>query len=114
MNTRCNSVRVQFELQTRFEVTPTPPVPSFGTREVEFERLKHQLLARFLSETSRPEFAVLFRRAAREAAGLAWLTPYPLLVFPGLFEEKARSALERGLHQEQIRERSLELLAGAV
>jgi len=31
-----------------------------------------------------------------EAAALAWITPYPALVFPGLFEEKAEAALTPG------------------
>lgn len=32
------------------------------------------------------------RRAANEAAALALVTPFPLLVFPGLFQEKADKA----------------------
>jgi len=114
MNTNCNRVRTQFAPETRFEVTPVPPVPFRGARETGFERLKNRLLLQLLNETARPEFNALFRRAANEAAGLAWLTPYPSLVFPGLFEEKARAAFGRGLHQEQVRQRSLELLAGTV
>jgi hypothetical protein len=114
MNTNYNRVRTQFAPETRFEVTPVPSVPFRGVRETELERLKNRLLLQLLNETARPEFNALFRRAANEAAGLAWLTPYPALVFPGLFEEKARAALGRGLHQEQVRQRSLELLAETV
>jgi hypothetical protein len=51
------------------------------------------------------------RNAANEAAALAWVTPYPLLVFPALFEEKADSALKLAEKQEQVLERSRELLA---
>ena len=114
MNANYNRVRTQFAPETRFEVTPVPPVPFRGARETELEQLKNRLLVRLLNEPARPEFNALFRRAANEAAGLAWLTPYPLLVFPSLFEEKARTAFGRGLHQEQVRQRSLELLAEAV
>ena len=114
MNTNYSRVRPQFAPETRFEVTSAPPVPFRGARDTELERLKNRLLLQLLNETARPEFNALFRRAANEAAGLAWFTAYPLLVFPGLFEEKTRAALERGLHQQQVRQRSLELLAEAV
>ena len=50
------------------------------------------------------------RRAANEAAALAWITAYPLLVFPALFDEKADMAISRAERQEEIRERSRELL----
>jgi hypothetical protein len=50
------------------------------------------------------------RRAANEAAALAWVTPYPLLVFPALFEEKAEMVHERAERQKQVRQKSRELL----
>ena len=59
----------------------------------------------------RPEFSIQVRRAANEAAALAWVTPYPLLFFPVLFEEKANAELRVALRQQQIRQRSGELLA---
>jgi hypothetical protein len=51
------------------------------------------------------------RRAANDAAALAWTTNVPLLVFPALFEEKAQLAFRQAARQECIRERSRELLA---
>ena len=60
-------------------------------------------------ETPRPELYALFRQATNEAAGLAWFTPYPLLVFSLACLRK-----KRALHQELVRQRSLELLAEAV
>jgi hypothetical protein len=42
---------------------------------------------------------------------LAWVTRYPLLVFPALFDEQAEAALLRAERQEQVRQRSRELLA---
>jgi len=51
------------------------------------------------------------RRAANEAAALAWLTKYPLLVFPSLFEEKAEFALVRMEQQDRVRRISRELLS---
>src|SRR6185436_459548 len=45
-------------------------------------------------------------RAAEEAASLAWATPFPLLVLPELFAEKAAEACIRSERQRDIRERS--------
>ena len=50
------------------------------------------------------------RRAANEAAALAWDTRFPLLVFPGLFEEKAANAVRQVQRQLNIRSRSRQLL----
>jgi hypothetical protein len=63
-------------------------------------------------ETRRdPQSEGRLRRAADEAAAQAWVTRYPLLVFPVLFEEQAEAALLRAERQEQVRQRSRELLA---
>ena len=51
------------------------------------------------------------RRAANEAAALAWATLYPLLVFPVLFEEKIEAALRQAERQARILESSRELLS---
>ena len=91
-----------------------PVAPFRGPQAVELERLKNRLLWEFLNETPHLGFNALARRAANEAADLAWLTRYPLLVFPVLFEEKAQVALAHGLRQETIRQRSLNLSAEAV
>jgi len=50
-------------------------------------------------------------RAANDAAALAWVTRYPVLFFPVLFEEKAETALLRAERQEQVLQRSRGLLA---
>jgi hypothetical protein len=76
-----------------------------------FERLKADLLADRLKEVWEPELTSQMRRAANEAAALAWVTPYPLLMFPVLFEEKVEAALAISERQEQVRRRSRELLA---
>jgi hypothetical protein len=75
-----------------------------------FERLKNRLLTERLEEIWRPEINSQVRRAANEAAALAWVTPYPLLVFPTLFQEKAEAAVQIAHRQQQIRERSREFL----
>ncbi len=97
--------------KTRFDGRPAPPAPFRALQETELERLKHRLLQERLAATADPELNAPLRRAANEAAALAWITTAPLLVFPALFEEKARTALLQAARQEYIRERSRELLA---
>src|SRR5215510_10111267 len=111
MNTNYARVPTRFAPETRFEVQPAPPAPFRATQETGLDKLKHRLLQEFLYERNGSEFNPYVRRAANEAAALAWVTPYPLLVFPELFEEKATAALLQAEYQENVRQRSLELLA---
>jgi hypothetical protein len=111
MNTNYRRVPARFGPETRFEVQPVAPAPFRVTQETGLERLKNQLLLRMLNELGEPGLNGRVRRAANEAAALAWVTPYPLLLFPGLFEEKIRVALHQARRQEEVRRRSLELLA---
>ena len=60
-----------------------------------FGILKQRLLLRRLNETPELETHALIMRQADEAAFLAWLTLYPLLTFPCLFEERAAAATEQ-------------------
>jgi hypothetical protein len=111
MNENYRRVPTKFGPETRFEVKPSPPAPFRARQEADFEPLKARLLAERLEERGEPQLDNYLRRAASEAAALAWATQYPLLVFPALFEEKADTALLRAARQEQIRQRSRELLA---
>jgi len=108
-----NKIRVltRFSPETRFEVRPAPPVPFRAALDTEFERLKNRLLARQLAEAPTPELNPPLRRAANEAAALAWATFYPLLVFPVLFEEKTQAALRQADRQARIFKSNCELLA---
>jgi hypothetical protein len=90
---------------------PVPSAPFRAAQEARFERLKHRLLLNRLNELSQGRDNARLRRAANEAAALAWVTPYPLLVYPVLFEEKARSAIAYGRRQEHIREQTSHFLA---
>ena len=101
----------RFGPETRFELRPAPPAPFRAYQENELERLKDRLLATRLWALPKESQSVYLRRAANEAAALAWVTPYPTLVFPALFEEKADTALLQAEKQERIRERSALLLA---
>ena len=90
---------------------PAPPAPFRATQDNELEVLKGRLLREELGRTGEQELTVRLRRAANEAAALAWATQYPLLVFPALFDEKARTAHVELRRQNAIRIRSSVLLA---
>jgi hypothetical protein len=112
MNANANyrPIPTRFGPETRFDVKPVPPAAFHATEEAELERLKSRLLLRCLYELTDPKLNSYVRRAANEAAALAWTTRYPLLVFPGLFEEKIRGAQLQAKRQEIVLRRSLELL----
>ena len=103
----------RFGPETCFEVAPVPAVPFRGTQETELDRLKARLLQEWLRQTPDEQLYAPLRRAANEAAALAWFTPFPLLFFPGLLEEKARAALRQGARQRYVRDRSESLLEEA-
>src|ERR1051325_2488150 len=70
--------------------------------ELKEKRLQETACGRSANLTS-------LRRAADDAASLAWMTPFPLLVLPELFFEKAAEACVRSQRQRQIWQRSLGL-----
>jgi hypothetical protein len=102
MHQHNHKVRAKFGPETRFEVRPAPPTPFRATQETEFERLKNRLLTETLLAVGRPEMNAVIRRAANEAAALAWVTFHPLLLFPSLFEEKTRTAIRQAQRQARI------------
>jgi hypothetical protein len=110
MKTNYRRIPARFGPETRFEVKPVPPAPFRATLETELEGLKNRLLGRLLNELDAPEANAYVRRAANEAAALAWVTPYPLLTFPGLLEEKAAGAVVYAKRATSVRERSPELV----
>ena len=111
MTTNYRKVPAEFGPETRFVVEPVPAAPFRTVHENRFENLKARLLAERLAEVWEPEATSLVRRAANEASAVAWLTPFPLLVFPVLFEEKAEAAVAFAARQQEVRQRSRELLA---
>ena len=106
-----NRVPTTFEPETRFAVNPTPPAPFRAVLEDEFERLNTSLLRERLTDRGLAGLSGELRRAANEAAGLAWATGFPLLFFPVLFEEKVRAAARREARQLAIRAETRELIA---
>jgi hypothetical protein len=101
MNKNKTFVPTEFGPETRFELRAGPPAPFRAVLETEFERLKARLLAEQLFGTT-PELNAPLRRAANDAAALAWATVFPLLVFPVLFEEKIEAAVLRVRRQARI------------
>ncbi len=84
---------------------------SLRVQQAEFQRLRMQLLLQRQAQMASRALDARLLSAATEAAALAWVTSYPLLVFPLLFDEKADQALAHARRQEEIRQRSHELLA---
>jgi len=111
MNTENNRVNAEFTPEIRFAVRTTAAAPFRAALENDFERLKTRLLAGQLAALERPELNAAVRRAANEAAALAWVTFNPLLVFPALFEEKAAAAIRQAERQTRIYAHSREIYA---
>jgi hypothetical protein len=107
-------VKTRFGPETRFEISPLASVPVRGAAENELEQLKARLLRQLLDPVLEPELSRALRRAANEAASAAWFTPFPLLFFPTLLEEKAAKARLQQARQQQIRQRSQGLLEEAI
>ena len=109
------NINIRFGARTRFSprVKLKPAAPFRGAPEAALERLKARLLGEALALNVDPDFDGALRRAANEAAALAWATWYPLLVFPGLFEEKAHSAARQAFRQAELRQESLAWLESA-
>ena len=108
--------RIQFETVSRAQ--PAGLTRVLGSRDpnpdvaaVSFRKLRRVLTQDRLRSVERLDHAAQVKQAATEASSLSWLTGYPLLVFPVLFEECATTALYRARRQDQIHQRSRELLA---
>lgn len=94
----------------RFGRQEEAPAPFTQTLDTELDRLKARLLNHTLGSTLNTNLVAPLRRAANEAAAIAWLEPLPLLVFPTLFEEKAIAARKQVMKQEFVSARSPEFI----
>ena|SRR6478672_3969869 len=110
MKANSHQVPTVFAPDTKFELEPIPVGPLKAALEARFDRLRAQLLLERLQEVENEKSTSQVCRAANEAAALAWVTPYPLLVFPVLFEERAQSALACAEAQEETTQFCGELL----
>jgi hypothetical protein len=107
MNKAYQRVPTRFARAVRFELKPAP---FRAAQTTALDELKERLLHARLQTVTDPEQNALLRRAANEAAALVWLSPFPLLLFPELLEEKARAAFRRHRHQTEVRRDSENLL----
>ena len=102
----------KFGRATKFEVRPA--VATFRvTQETELERLKDRLLQNLLKTNQELDLNAPLRRAANEAAALAWTTQFPLLFFPTLLEEKVKGAQKVARKQREIYVRTQRIFAEA-
>jgi hypothetical protein len=106
MNRTYRELRAGFAATTRFDAPVVAAAPFRGMVENELEQLKERLLWRELQRADSVEANVLLRRAANDAVALAWLTPYPLLLLPELFQEKAWEMQLKARRQARIREQT--------
>jgi hypothetical protein len=102
MNSPRSKLRARLAPQTRFEPRPAPAALARGQPEADLDRLKERLLRQLLRQTAAADLHPPLRRAASEAASLAWLTPFPLLVLPVLLHEKAEVATQQATRQRTI------------
>ncbi len=112
--TRYGQIKARFKPVNRFEVEAFVPAPIRGSVETDLEQLKARLLEPLIDASATPKETEPLQRAANEAAGLAWFTPFPLLVFPALLEEKVYAAQRQEARQRQILKRTQGLLDKAV
>ncbi len=90
-------------------IDPESGVAFRRTQEQPLEVLKNRLLREALGNLQEAGLLALTRRAANEAAALAWLETEPLLVFPELFAEKLEYARGQARRQFRIRVRTARL-----
>ena len=101
MKTNRRKLTPEFGPETRFDMPPPLPAPFRAMLNDELERLKDRLLREALAGAE-PALVAPLRRAANEAAALAWVQPFALLLLPELFAEKARTAAKRTRRQREI------------
>ena len=111
MKTKGTTLLTRFEPETRFDVAPVATVPFRGTRETELEQFKNRLLREALHSAESAELYAPLRRAASEATAAAWMTPFPLLFLPALFDEKVALARRQFARAQSVRTRSRQILA---
>ena len=100
-----------FEEDPGFEVLPFNANVAEASRpaqalDTEFSTLQEKLLENAFNHTETLSLFGAIRQAANEAAGLAWTTEFPLLVYPVLFDEKTLAFRKREQRQQQIVARS--------
>ena len=111
--TDTNMMLADVRLESYFEENPLPSMAQRGMIEAQLDQLKDQLLEPVLNSIQSAAVVQELRKAANEAAALAWFTVCPTLVLPTLLEEKVSSALQWCARQERIRPHWTDGRAGA-
>ena len=104
-----HDIAAEFEPASRLDSSPLSARRLQASLIAALEELKQRLLRETARARSDSATLSCLRRAAEEAASLAWTTSFPLLVLPELFFEKAAEARVRSQRQREIRQRSLGL-----
>jgi hypothetical protein len=108
---KLKQVKPRFGPEERFEINPVvPPAPFRGVVESELDQLKSRLLRELINQGADTALHVRLRRAANDAASIAWMTPFPLLFFPTLLDEKVSAAKRQQARQRRIRQQTQTLL----
>ena len=105
LNDTRNRVPAAFAPETRLAVVIQPAAPFRATLESQLEQLKNRLLPQLLAEAPQSELNTVLRRAANDAATIAWTSGVPLLVFPELLREKADGAIRYAARQAALLQR---------
>ena len=93
----------RFDAEVRFELKPQPKSRKKMDRlKEDFDALQERLENSVLRESINPRLHSAVSMASNEAAAVAWTTRYPLLVMPGLFEEKLRVRLLWQQRQDRV------------
>lgn len=110
MKINSRRLKTRREPDARFGVTLRPGFR--GTRsQTALADVKQRLLAEVLEHSLLPGAERRMSLAADEAAALAWMTPFPTLFFPALFEEKVRQAEAYADRQAEIHRVTRQILA---
>ena len=107
MNRKLNAY---FDPETEFEADVLRGEPL----KQAFAGLQENLINETLGETETLALHGPVKHAANEAAGLAWTTAFPLLVFPTLFQEKVDGARKHQDRAQRIKAQTADLLMEAV
>ena len=113
-NRKSRKTSAGFRPEARFEWKQVSVARRPSGHIAALEELKERLLQEQARAASDATAWSCLRRAADDAASLAWATPCPLLVLPELFAEKAAEARLRRQRQREILERSQGIVAQAV
>lgn len=105
------SLPVRFDPETRFDLPTESTSVSYDSVDHEFARMKETMLEQNQATTEFRFEQDLIRFAVNEAEALAWTSPFPLLVFPALTQEKTDQARKHFQKQQEIWRRSQTLLS---